>query len=943
MNRMGMQFGTKWHGSMIAAFIFGAVCGAYAQDTAWNTAANGSWTNAANWNNGVPNANAAFLTNTTASYTVTFDGGAGNSITNVVINNASVGNTTTLSVNYGTLNISGDQGAGGVQVGSNAVVNVIGGSVNNPSLFSVTQGGVINLSNSNYNNTNIPPPLLVTYDNFAEYTNGEVIATAAADVVSGSQWGRFGAATDNPVVFSGIGVGGSNGVLYPLLWGNGNNGNLKYYFPTTPTNLQSTIAISVALAVTNATGLATNTFTTIEIAVEEANGAIYQTTSAYAQVVTNTAYQTFTLALNPAQMANQGTAGEPFDLTQVNDIRLRFANSGGAGSEDILLDNFQGVTTTGTVASTVSTWNQSLGNFSIGEVGNGTVVIGLGGVMTGSSIVPTVGYNDPEQTLLIPPTAAASNAVGHLYIEGGTYIWPGHATQPFPMNIGAGQIGIVTVSNGWFEITSGVTTSGVRLGYTSAASTPGLGTVEMFGGVVTNTGSLAVAGGQGTSAAFGVGSITVSGGTFYQLGMASNGTAFVRIPNASYDSGYLTVNGNGTFICTNAILVGNDPLANGTVQVSGNGQLIATNIAANPGLIIFGGAGGNGTLTLSGGTTTADRLLATNTTATINFKSGVLNVNTEFVVTNGVATVVGDGTHAATLNLTGGTHWFANGLTVSNNAVLTGVGTINGNVTLVNGATWAPGTVGGGTQTVVGAVVLNPTTILDYEFGAPGGPADLVSITGNLTLAGTLDVTNLGGFTNGTYTVFTYTGTLVNNTLNVGTLPGSLSGTISNDTVNKLVLLIVSSTPPNPFVTWQDQYFTVPELGTPSFSGPNADPLGKGMSNTNQFMAGFNPTNAAAYLHIISIAKTNNNADIKVTYLGANGDSTYNGGPASRTNVLEFTTGTANGSYTNSFTSTGQTNILGGGTGLGVVTNMVDSGGATNKPSRFYRVRVLLP
>ena len=131
--------------------------------------------------------------------------------------------------------------------------------------------------------------------------------------------------------------------------------------------------------------------------------------------------------------------------------------------------------------------------------------------------------------------------------------------------------------------------------------------------------------------------------------------------------------------------------------------------------------------------------------------------------------------------------------------------------------------------------------------------------------------------------------------------------------------------------------------GAQADSSPNADPLGKGMSNTNQFMAGFNPTNAAAYLHIISIAKTNNNADIKVTYLGANGDSTYNGGPASRTNVLEFTTGTANGSYTNSFTSTGQTNILGGGTGLGVVTNMVDSGGATNKPSRFYRVRVMLP
>jgi subtilisin-like proprotein convertase family protein len=151
------------------------------------------------------------------------------------------------------------------------------------------------------------------------------------------------------------------------------------------------------------------------------------------------------------------------------------------------------------------------------------------------------------------------------------------------------------------------------------------------------------------------------------------------------------------------------------------------------------------------------------------------------------------------------------------------------------------------------------------------------------------------------------------------------------------------SVPSGPsFTTWQDNYFTSAELGTPSFSGPNADPLGKGISNTNQFLAGFNPTNSAAYPHIISITKTNT-ADIKVTYLGASGDITYPAGPTSRTNVLEYTTGTGNGSYTNNFISTGQTNILSGGSGLGAVTTATDSGGATNKPSRYYRVRVLVP
>ena len=168
--------------------------------------------------------------------------------------------------------------------------------------------------------------------------------------------------------------------------------------------------------------------------------------------------------------------------------------------------------------------------------------------------------------------------------------------------------------------------------------------------------------------------------------------------------------------------------------------------------------------------------------------------------------------------------------------------------------------------------------------------------------------------------------------------PGTLLGTLTLTQSGLSFQVAVQ----DPFVAWQSQYFTSAELGNPAFSGPNADPLGKGISNTNQFLAGFNPTNSAAYPHIISIAKTNN-TDINVIYLAANGDSSYSGGPTTRTNVLEFATGTANGGYSNDFASTGHTNILSGGTGLGVVANMVDNGGATNKPSRYYRVRVLVP
>lgn len=159
-------------------------------------------------------------------------------------------------------------------------------------------------------------------------------------------------------------------------------------------------------------------------------------------------------------------------------------------------------------------------------------------------------------------------------------------------------------------------------------------------------------------------------------------------------------------------------------------------------------------------------------------------------------------------------------------------------------------------------------------------------------------------------------------------------GGASTDTVVNLINVYA------PFAWWQLQYFG--STNANPNTAPGADYTGTGMSNTNKFLAGFNPTNPAAYLHIISVATTNS-TDINVIYLGANGDNTWSPGIASRTNVLEFTAGDASGDYTNTFTSAGQTNVLGGGNGTGIVTNMIDAGGATNTPSRFYRVRVLVP
>ena len=135
-----------------------------------------------------------------------------------------------------------------------------------------------------------------------------------------------------------------------------------------------------------------------------------------------------------------------------------------------------------------------------------------------------------------------------------------------------------------------------------------------------------------------------------------------------------------------------------------------------------------------------------------------------------------------------------------------------------------------------------------------------------------------------------------------------------------------------PLQSWSNFY------GVPA---DTADADGDGVSNTNEFLTGFNPTDPTAYAHIISIASSA--SDMTITYLGANGDTTYAGGPSSRTNVLEYSAGAADGSYTNSFVSTGINQVLSNGTGSGCVTNLVDPGGATNTPSRYYRIRVMVP
>ena len=246
-----------------------------------------------------------------------------------------------------------------------------------------------------------------------------------------------------------------------------------------------------------------------------------------------------------------------------------------------------------------------------------------------------------------------------------------------------------------------------------------------------------------------------------------------------------------------------------------------------------------------------------------------------------------------------------------------------------------------GTSTNHGTITVScPTITLSPAAGALSA--------GTVGTAYSQTITASGGTASYTYTVTS--GSLTGSGLTLssaGTLSGTLTAaggfsfTVSAVDANSCTgSQAYSVTVQTQFSSWQSSYGLSGTL-----SGGDASYTGDGMSNTNKFLAGFNPTNAAAYLHIISIVEQSvagiNN--VVVTYLGANGDDSYTPGILLRTNVLDYTTGDANGNYTNGgWQDTGQTNVLGGGNGSGTVTNMTDT--ILSIPTNlYYRVRVLLP
>ena len=216
--------------------------------------------------------------------------------------------------------------------------------------------------------------------------------------------------------------------------------------------------------------------------------------------------------------------------------------------------------------------------------------------------------------------------------------------------------------------------------------------------------------------------------------------------NAFFDAASGTVTqaiGSSSWTLSTSYIVGKDSAATATVTHA-SGSLHVTNFQGIA--VLKAGEAGAGTFNLAGGEVVTDILLVTNGSKSVfTFTGGTLR-SRNTTVNNGSRLTVGTNTTAGTFELLGGSHSFANGLTIQSNSLLAGTGDISANVT-VNGSI-SPGSAQGGVGQLnfnSGALNFSSTTTNLFEINKAAATNDTITCASIITLSGTLIVTNLGG------------------------------------------------------------------------------------------------------------------------------------------------------------------------------------------------------
>ncbi|WP_439632692.1 autotransporter-associated beta strand repeat-containing protein [Glycocaulis sp.] len=438
---------------------------------------------------------------------------------------------------------------------------------------------------------------------------------------------------------------------------------------------------------------------------------------------------------------------------------LTIADGGVVNSNGGLVGAEAGSSGTVTISGTGSTWNNT-GALRIGRFGAGTLTVSNGGSLTSVNAI----------------VAAQAGSSGSATVTGTGSSW----TTTNYLDVGDFDTGYLTIADG-----GTVTSATGRLGYYP----DGDGHV-----LVTGTGSNWTMTDLFSVGRIGAGTLTIAGG-----GEVRNTTGYIGEQAGSTGAAIVTGSGSG-WINSGLLYVGTS--GDGTLTLSDGGEVSADEViiahsASSTGIVYIGsdgvapsGAGILNTQTLTFGAGTGALVFNHTNCCGLFFDADISSdpLGQAFILhAEGITHLTGNSAGFAGGVLVGGGALSVDGtlgsggveLGVDGSGFLTGSGTVGGDVLVAGGGTLVG--VSGSTLTITGDLGLAAGAQVIAALGAPGD-GELFAVGGDLTLDGTLDVIDMGGFGPGLYGLFTYGGSLTDNGFAIGAAPGVLPGELQLQT-----------------------------------------------------------------------------------------------------------------------------------------------------------------